>query len=124
MSLLQEFQRITNCKNPKDSKGWTPLHFAAQNGHLEVFKYLMEMVKEKEPITKEIANSYVGKSTPFHLAFRLCNWKICEYILENVDGILNPNKSPSWKAFYNPLYAAAHWGNLELCEKIIKKLGT
>ena len=36
-------------KNPRDGSGKTPLHEAAQNGHVELFEYIMDKVDEKEP---------------------------------------------------------------------------
>ena len=36
-------------KNPKDNKGKTPLHYAANYGYVTVFKYIVETVDEKNP---------------------------------------------------------------------------
>ena len=36
-------------KNPMDNNGYTPLHEAALNGHLEAFKYLFNIVEDKNP---------------------------------------------------------------------------
>ena len=36
-------------KSPKDNNGKTPLHSAARNGRLIVFKYIVENVIEKNP---------------------------------------------------------------------------
>ena len=47
LSLLKKIQKITNKKNPKDIDGLTALHLAAQNGHLDVLKFLMEIGKSK-----------------------------------------------------------------------------
>ena len=38
-------------KNSVTNLGWTPLHFAANNGHLEVFKFIFEKVTAKYPKT-------------------------------------------------------------------------
>ena len=39
----------TEDKNPKVKGGWTPLHFAAQNGHLVVYLLIMDAVEDKNP---------------------------------------------------------------------------
>ena len=36
-------------KNPKDTSGWTPLHWAARIGHLPVCQLIVENVKDKNP---------------------------------------------------------------------------
>ena len=48
-------------KNPKDSNGFTPLHHAALNGHLDICKLIMEQVENQNP-----GNVY--GDTPFHWA--------------------------------------------------------
>ena len=35
--------------NPKDDYGKTPLHYAAENGHLGVCQLILEKVHEKNP---------------------------------------------------------------------------
>jgi ankyrin repeat protein len=41
------------CKNPADNDGWTPLHWAAENGQLEIVKLLLEHAEDKNPANKE-----------------------------------------------------------------------
>ena len=37
-------------KNPKDNRGWTPIHTAAYNGHLAICKRIMQkIVDDYEP---------------------------------------------------------------------------
>ena len=36
-------------KNPKDNDGWTPLHLAAENGHLSICQLIIKNVDEKNP---------------------------------------------------------------------------
>ena len=33
-----------------DAEGWTPLHFAAQNGHKDVYELILNCVEDKNPI--------------------------------------------------------------------------
>ena len=59
--------------NEKDNSGWTPLHFASRNGHLEVMKLLIseaksvgiDIVNEKNnsgctPLQSASANGHLG----------------------------------------------------------------
>ena len=36
-------------KNPRSEEGKTPLHFAAKAGHLNVCKFIIERVQDKNP---------------------------------------------------------------------------
>ena len=39
----------TDDKNPADSYGSTPLHDAAQYGHLDIVRFIVEIVDDKNP---------------------------------------------------------------------------
>ena len=43
-------------ENSKDNDGMTPLHLAAQNGHLEVTQLIMSNVHEKSPLSNQGMN--------------------------------------------------------------------
>ena len=51
-------------KNPAMDDGWTPLHLAAKNGHLEIYKLISKNVSVKNPKTnsgvtaQELASKY------------------------------------------------------------------
>ena len=47
--------------NPNDNFGWTPLHFAACNGHLELCEFISERIEDLNPCTNS------GK-TPIYFA--------------------------------------------------------
>ena len=36
-------------KNPNDQKGWTPLYYAAANGHYNLCKYIILNIDDKNP---------------------------------------------------------------------------
>ena len=67
----------TKEKCPKDDYDDTPLHFSARNGHLAVFKLLMEYCKHINP-------GNMDGNTPLHMAALNGHLKICEAILENI----------------------------------------
>ena len=63
-------------KNPGADNGWTPLHCAADNDHLDVCKLIMDNVKDIKPKNNN------GK-TPFQLAIKLES--VLEIALEYLD---------------------------------------
>ena len=58
-------------KNPADNEGYTPLHIAAQQGHLNVCKLIIENVIVKNP------SSDKGE-TPLSLATQYSHEKVCK----------------------------------------------
>ena len=70
-------------KNPANISGLTPLHGAAQNGHLEVCKYLMNKVDNKNPAENT-------GTTPLHCAADRGHLEICKFIASQID-----NKNPA-----------------------------
>ena len=70
---------VEECKadpNIKDNDGWTPLHYASYNGHLDIVKYLVEKGKA-DPI---IENKY--GSTPLIVATINGHPDIVKYLVE------------------------------------------
>ena len=43
-------ERVGN-KNPEDNFGWSPLHYAAMNGHVEVCRLIINNVDNKHPLS-------------------------------------------------------------------------
>ena len=67
--------KILEDKNPKDNHGWTPLHSAAQYGHLEICKLICRIVNEKNPKSN-------GGYTPIGLATIHGKSKVLTYLKE------------------------------------------
>ena len=66
-------------KNPANNiGGFTPLHYAAFGGSLEVCEYIMKDLKNKNP---KAHNGW----TPLHWAAQECHGKILKFITENVE---------------------------------------
>ena len=53
--------KIMEDTNPKDQDGFTPLHWAAKNGHVELYQWIMDQVVDKNPRDN-------SGFTPLHLA--------------------------------------------------------
>ena len=63
--IYYDFQALLEAKafvNSKTKSGWTPLHFAAKNGHEGVVNYL---VRKKAAVVDSMT---MKKQTPLHLA--------------------------------------------------------
>ena len=63
-------------KNPADVLGFTPLHLAAQNGHMKICQLIIGNVADKNP-------KALGW-TPLHFAAQKGQMEICQLILENI----------------------------------------
>ena len=75
-SFLQRFT-CTEVRNPEICSGplvgWTPFHFAARFGHVEVCRFIMDN-------NPETPNGL----TPLHYAARYGHFEVCKLIVENV----------------------------------------
>ena len=54
-------------KNPRDDSGWTPLHYAANGGHLSICKAIMSSTDEKDPPSND-------GTTPSKLLLKHMGW--------------------------------------------------
>ena len=60
----------------KDNCEWTPLHYAARSGHLEIVKTLIE----KGKVNIDTINS--NGNTALHLAAKNNHHSVCQYLIE------------------------------------------
>ena len=70
--------------------GWTPLHFASQQGHSEVCKVLLENQAEKNPKNNK-------GWTPLHCAAQKGKLNVCKTLIEagvEVNSINNKGETP------------------------------
>jgi ankyrin repeat protein len=91
--------------------GFTPLGFAAQEGHLEICAFLIKNLDDKNPEEND-------GWTPFHHAARNGHLDVCKLMLNHID-----KKNPGDKIGLTPLHLASRFGNLEVCAAIIMHLG-
>ena len=108
--------------NPGDAHGYTPLHLAAQWGHIEVVKYLISRLEDINPAANDGLHHSV---TPFYTAAENNQLSIVEYYLEILPV---ENKNPKLNSsddLYNgqtPLHAASSIGSLQMVMIIKNKL--
>ena len=66
----------------EDGKLWTPLHYACDQGHLDIVKYLISESKATSPLT-------LNNWTPLHIAVGANQVEIVRYLCNSV--ISDPN---------------------------------
>ena len=109
----------------------TPLHIAAESGHLAAYNLIMENVGDKNPIgmnlvplkilgvkkPNQLRSDVHTEYTPLHLAAINGHLSTCKLIIENV-----VEKNPSNKYLFTPLHAAAANGNYSIFQMIIASI--
>ena len=131
--------------NARDADKEQPLHVAAESGHVEVCKYLIENGADglsegslkRQPIHYAARKGHVSvceyliKSTganvnardslemqPLHVAAQSGHVEVCKYLIENgADGLSEGRKKQQ------PIHYAARWGHVSVCEYLVKSAG-
>ena len=93
-------------KNPKDLTGWTPLHDAAERGYLDICKYIIGKVQDKNPV-----NGSKSRNTPLHIAAKYGHLEICRYMVGLIE-----NKNPANRLGKTPSILAKENGHLKILE--------
>ena len=140
----QIFDELKKVATKDDSNGYSPLHHAAEIGHLTICLLMLQKMKDKCPKTKlgctplHIA-AYLGHSgvflllmgycmdknpkdsdlgrTPLHWAAKKGHLRICELIIDNAE-----DKNPKTLNGITPLHLAARYGHFEICQLIIENI--
>ena len=68
---VQFFYKIRKSRHQHQ---WTPLHIAAERGHLSLCKYIVKKTEDKFP-------KRLDGPTPLHLAAQNNHWNICKYLI-------------------------------------------
>jgi ankyrin repeat protein len=92
MTIPQQKTLARLPKNPAANDGGTPLHLAAEKGHLETVKLLLEHAKDKNPADN------IG-STPLHWAAQKGHLETVKFLLEHAK-----DKNPANKHGMTPLH--------------------
>ena len=80
-------------KNPKDDHGETPLHWAAEKGHYDVCKLILENDGYRNPKDDK-------GITPLHLAAGANDLELCKLIINNLENDKNPKHLGGWTPFH------------------------
>jgi len=88
----------------------TPAHDAAWNGHLEVVRYLHEVVPDT------LSSKAEGNTTPAHYAARAGHLEVVCFLQDNVQGALSARD----KGNHTPAHLAAGGGHLEVMQYLHK----
>ena len=93
--------------------GITPLHRAAENGHVSVCELIMSHLKDKNPRDD-------NGNTPLHSAALKGHFELCRLILDNIklDQDLSNLNNNVWKT---PLDLACRRGHTEIIELIMSR---
>ena len=71
--------------NPGDAYGSTPLHYAAQENQLEICRFIIGKVDNKNPAANNNGLTHFNDGkTPLHLAAKYGCFEICKLIIANV----------------------------------------
>ena len=140
LSVGTELMENIDDKNPMDTKGTTPLHLAAADGHFAVCLAIINQLEDKNPKDiigetplheaargghLQVYNALMGQvedinpkdrdsDTPLHIAAQMGHIQICELILMNTS-----EKNPSNRFGMTPLHLAAEKGHLDVYKAIV-----
>ncbi len=112
---------LYNVKQQDDNHGWTFLHFAAVEGHLDILKYVKETCDEEVFFIADHSGW-----TVLHLAAMHGHKDIVEWMLDNFDKeriIQTGFKTPASKGEKNVYDAAKINGNTDVCNLLLDALG-
>ena len=89
---------------------WAPIHIAAQQGSLKLFKYILDKTGDAYSTRKD------GWTT-LHMAVDGGNFEVCQFLVDNM-----ANKNPGSLSNLTPLHIAAMFGHLRICKLIIENV--
>ena len=102
-TTLKQFHQFST-KNAYCIVKCSPLHLAAECGNLELCRYIIDAIEDKNP------KDFSGE-TPLHWAAEKGHYEVCKLILEKIG-----DKNPKDVYGNTPLQIAAERGNLKLCQ--------
>jgi ankyrin repeat protein len=115
------------CINHVRDDGTTSIHMAANAGHLEILKFILNNLPDQDPsaailplIFSEQRHNNPENSnglTPLHYAALNGHFETCTFIIK-----LLTNKNPRDKRGITPLHCAAQEGHVRICKLIMEYL--
>ena len=111
--MLSEYmERLGVSGNSKGGSGWTPLHCAAEAGHVEVAKHYCS-----QPSFKAKSCSKDNLLSPLHCAAISGNRSVLEYLLRS--GKFHPDMPSQDFDCSNSLHLTASYGHTDCCQFLI-----
>ena len=121
LSLCKLIAQKTLVLNPPRRDGLTPLHFAAQEGHFDVCKYIIDHLDgDKNPPSVLPPNAPLppckvwDRRTPLHEAASQGNLAVFKYIADRTS-----NKNPGSDNGRTPLHNAAANGHIQIVKSMM-----
>ena len=113
--LSQVVQRFFIVRPSRHKHQWTPLHIAAERGHLSLCKYITKKYLDRCP------DGPSDRLAPFYLAAQNGHWRVCKFLISMVKdvGILISIRNG---VTVTPLHAAAMNGHVKVCQMIIDNI--
>ena len=62
LKIADYIARNVNEKNPSTNTGWTPLHFLAERGYNDTFRYIHDYCEDKNPVTGDSGETVLHKA--------------------------------------------------------------
>ena len=111
LQLYEDISEKSGDRNPKFGlRNRTALHLAAQEGQLEICKFIIESTEDKNPRSDK-------GITPFYVAAQFGHFKVCKFIMNYLE-----DKNPQIDDTFTPLHEAAFQGHLKICEMILDEI--
>ncbi|KAL9100948.1 MAG: hypothetical protein Q9187_009299, partial [Circinaria calcarea] len=103
-----------------DSNGWTALHHACYNGHLEIIRILDHscLDRMKQVATLDLEHVQYQDVTCLHLAAYMGHFNVARYLLKNTTfGGINATTKENW----TPLHLASGCGHFDMVSLLLEK---
>ena len=62
LKIADYIARNVNEKNPSTNTGWTPLHFLAERGYNDTFRYIHDYCEDKNPVTGDSGETVLHRA--------------------------------------------------------------
>ena len=97
----------------KPHNRWLPIHVAAEQGHLDLCKYIIERNGHYNLTLKQIGSiTTTFMSTPLHFASENGHFEICKLLIEYM---AHKNPATLDSDLWTPLHFAARFNHLGIC---------
>ena len=110
--------------HPRNSLGFTPLHYAAHHGHVNICQLICEKIigtglhlRSSSPVKMVYGPESNSGFTPLHFAACFGHVEVCKFLCLNLE-----EKNPRNKYGLTPLHIAAEKGHLDVCEFLCSNL--